>query len=89
MTVLFAMKHEKPEVMDIGLITMHALNTLVAGEPSVRTIFYKQFYTAIIKDTVAVMTDYRHMSGFKLQGLILQQLLAIVQEQGVLTENIL
>jgi exportin-1 len=30
LTILFAMKHEKPEAMDIGLNTMHALNTLVA-----------------------------------------------------------
>lgn len=57
--------------MDIGLTTMHALNHLVAGEIAVRTIFYKSFYTIIIKDTIAVMTDYRHMSGFKLQGLII------------------
>ena len=26
LTILFAMKHEKPEAMDIGLNTMHALN---------------------------------------------------------------
>lgn len=33
MTILFAMKHEKPELMEIGLETMHALNQLVATEP--------------------------------------------------------
>ncbi len=62
------MKHEKPELMEIGLETMHALNQLVMTEPSVATIFYKNFYVSIIKEILAVMTDYRHMSGFKLQG---------------------
>ncbi len=66
MTILFAMKHEKPEAMDIGLNTMHALNQLVSQEPSVCTAFYKNLYTLILKDTLAILTDYRHMAGFKL-----------------------
>lgn len=60
------MKHEKPEIMEIGLDTMFSLNDLIMKEPSVANIFYKNFYFTIIKDTLAVMTDYRHMSGFKL-----------------------
>jgi hypothetical protein len=69
------MKHEKPELMAIGLDTMQALNELVMKEPQISTIFYRNFYIIILKDTLAVMTDYRHMSGFKLQGIILAQLL--------------
>ena len=65
------MKHEKPELMEMGLETLHALNTLVMSEPSVAAIFYRNFYVLIIRDTLAVLTDYRHMSGFKLQGLII------------------
>ena len=65
------MKHEKPELMEIGLETLHALNQLVMGEPSVAGIFYKNFFTLIITDTLSVLTDYRHMSGFKLQCLII------------------
>jgi len=33
LTILFAMKHEKPELMEIGLETLSALNTLVINEP--------------------------------------------------------
>lgn len=33
LSVLFAMKHEKPEIMEIGLNTMFALNMTVASEP--------------------------------------------------------
>lgn len=68
MTIIFAMKHEKPEIMEIGLYTMFALNSLVIPEVSIANIFYSNFYSEILKETVATMTDYRHMSGFKLQG---------------------
>ena len=60
------MKHEKPEIMEIGLDTLFSLNDLVMKEPIVANIFYRNFFTIIIKDTLAVMTDYRHVSGFKL-----------------------
>jgi len=33
LTILFAMKHEKPELMEIGLETMHSLNLLVVSVP--------------------------------------------------------
>lgn len=69
------MKHEKPELMEIGLETMQALNSLVVTEPQIANIFYQNFYLLIIKDTLAVMTDYRHVAGFKLQGMILQQMI--------------
>lgn len=60
------MKHEKPELMEIGLETMQALNALVVSEPQIAAVFYQNFYVLIIRDTLAVMTDYRHVSGFKL-----------------------
>lgn len=60
------MKHEKPEFMEIGLETMQALNILVMSEPQIANIFYQNFFVLIIKDTLAVMTDYRHVSGFKI-----------------------
>lgn len=66
------MKHEKPELMEIGLETMQNLNLLVASVPHIASIFYKNFYLLMIRDILTVMTDYRHMSGFKLQALILQ-----------------
>jgi len=34
------MKHEKPELMEIGLETMHALNSLVVTQPHIASIFY-------------------------------------------------
>ena len=82
------MKHEKPELMEIGLETMSALNSLVINEPQIATIFYQNFYLLIIRDTLTVMTDYRHMSGFKLQGMILQQMIQVVQNNVVIFAKI-
>lgn len=65
--------------MEIGLDTLFSLNDLVMKEPQVASLFYQNFYVIIIKDILAVLTDYRHMSGFKLQGMILEQLLQIIE----------
>lgn len=83
-TVIFAMKHEKPEVMEIGLKSMYDLNDKVSQNPSACTIFYVSFYTLIIKETLNVMSDCRHLSGFELQWLIFQQLIKLV-EQNMIT----
>jgi hypothetical protein len=66
LTILFSMQHVKPEYMEIGLETMSALTTLLAQEPQAATLFYKNFYSKVLKDTLTVMTDYQHVSGFKL-----------------------
>ena len=71
LTVLFSIKHEKPELMEIGLETMHNLNLLVVSVPHIASIFYQNFYLLMIRDILTVMTDYRHVSGFKLLGLLL------------------
>lgn len=60
------MQHVKPEIMEIGLETMSALTTLLAQEPFYATWFYKNFYTKVLIDTLSFMTDYQHVSGFKL-----------------------
>ena len=54
-----------------------------------RSQFYSTFYLLILTDSLAVMTDYRHMSGFKLQGLILQQLIQIADADNFLDAKIL
>ena len=71
LTVIFAMKHEKPEVMEIGLNSVFDLNDKVSAVEYACTLFYSNFYTPIIKETLGVLSDCRHLSGFKLQCKIL------------------
>lgn len=60
------MQHFKPELMEIGLETMSNLTILVASEPKAATLFYQMFYTKIFTSTLSLLTDYQHVSGFKL-----------------------
>lgn len=83
MTILFAMKHEKPDLMELGLETMHSLNTLVVTNPEIASVFYERFYVLIVRDLLTLMTDYRHVSGFKLQGQILQQLIQVADSPAI------
>lgn len=83
-SVLFAMQHEKPDLMELGNESMHALCQTLAEQPSVATIFYVHFYSQCIKDTVNVMTDYRHMAGFKMQVRILMMLLQAVDSENII-----
>ena len=36
-------------------------------------------FTQVLRETLAVMIDYRHVSGFKMQAMILQELLSAVE----------
>lgn len=87
LTVLFSMSHVKPELMEIGLESMHSLTVLVSTEPYYATLFYQNFYCQILRDTITVMTDYQHVSGFKLQCSILQQLIQAVDRQDCIDPN--
>lgn len=65
--------------MEIGLETLNALNIVLLEDHQDKvTPFYKNFYTRIITETLRVMTDYRHMAGFKMQATILQNLIQLV-----------
>jgi hypothetical protein len=60
------MQHEKPELMELGLETMNALTMILLEHPDKITPFYVNFFTRILHETIKVLTDYKHMSGFKL-----------------------
>lgn len=86
-TVIYAMKHRKPEEMEIGLNSMIELTEKISGEPSVCSMFFESFYTLIIRETFGIMTDCFHLSGFKLQTKIIQRLLSLV-EQNLISVNL-
>lgn len=82
--VLFAMSHEKPDLMELGNESMFALCCTLAEQPAVATIFYKHFFTRCIRETLAVLTDYRHMAGFKMQGQIVMLMLQAVDSDQII-----
>jgi hypothetical protein len=70
-TVLYGIKHVMPELMEVNLLSILALTELLSTEPTYATIFYQRFYAKLLFDTLQVMTDYEHVSGFKEQAQIL------------------
>ena len=48
------------------------------------TDFYKFMYAQILRETLAVMIDYRHVSGFKMQAMIIQELLSAAENDKVI-----
>ncbi len=61
---------------------MHAMTIILREMPMVATDFYKVTYTQVLRETLAVMIDYRHVSGFKMQAMILQELLSAVLDDS-------
>ena len=55
MTVIFAMQHEKPELMELGLEAMNALICILKESPETATSFYQFFYSQILKENLAVI----------------------------------
>ena len=84
LTVVFSMQHEKPELMELGLESMHALICILKESPETATNFYQFFSAQIMKETLAVMVDYRHMSGFKQQAQIIQLLIEAVESNQII-----
>jgi len=74
-SLIWALKHEQPQVADIGLqILTQFLERLLSCPPQVYLPFFKQYYFTLLQDVLSVLSDTFHKSGFKLQQHILLQL---------------
>jgi len=85
-SLIWALKHEQPQVADSGLqILTQFLERLLSGPPQVFLPFFKQYYFTLLQDVLSVLADTLHRSGFKLQQHILLQLV-LASESGQLSE---
>jgi len=82
-SIIWAFKHEKPELADIGLNTMIILIQNMSTDQSVLNQFMQTFYMPICQDIFYVMTDTLHKSGFKLQTKILMMLIEIIENNMI------
>jgi exportin-1 len=82
-SVVFGIKHEMPELMEVSLKSVWDLNDSILQVGEVSVLFYTQFFTKLFREVVYVMTDCRHLSGFKLQCKILQQLIYIIETGAI------
>eukprot|EP00439_Symbiodinium_sp_Y106_P031899 s4000_g3.t2 len=81
-SLIWAMKHEQPQVADSGLqVLSQFLERLLNGPSSIYVPFFKQYYFLILQAVIGVLTDTFHKSGFKLQQHILLQLIVAAENQ--------
>jgi exportin-1 len=82
-SVVWAFRHTERNVADTGLnlllSLLQAFSTSAVADP-----FYSTFLLTIFQEVLAVMTDTYHKPGFKLHTLILQHLLSVGCEPGLL-----
>lgn len=79
-SLIWAVKHEQPQVSDSGLqILHHFLDRLLTGPPQLFTPFFKQYYFTLLQDILSVLTDTLHKAGLKLQQQIFAQLIGAVE----------
>ncbi len=83
-SIVWALKHTHPTLMELGLETMLSLISSVAEEQQVCTNFFVEYYTIILKDLLFIISDYQHVSGFKLQTAVLMKLLQVIEVNSVL-----
>ena len=76
-----------PEIMEIGLTSIKELNGKVMNVPQISQPFFTTCYSGLVNEVLQVLTDCRHLSGFKLQCQILSQLILVI-EQDVLSQPI-
>ena len=78
-SIIWAFKHTERNVAETGLEILLALLQNVQREPSVAQAFYQSFLLVLIQDTLAVMTDRLHKSGFKMHATLLRHIFHLVE----------
>lgn len=83
-SIVWAFRHTERNIADTGLNLLHELLVMLVGS-GVATGFHQAFYTQLVQEIFAVMTDTFHKPGFKLQTRILHHLFTIVQQTDIIT----
>ena len=84
-SVIWAFKHDQPELAEIGLLTMSELISKVSFNTEICNSFMKVFYMMVLQDIFYVLTDGLHKGGFIHQAEVIMKLFSIV-ENNVVTE---
>eukprot|EP00357_Protocruzia_adherens_P031388 CAMPEP_0115046264 /NCGR_PEP_ID=MMETSP0216-20121206/48648_1 /TAXON_ID=223996 /ORGANISM="Protocruzia adherens, Strain Boccale" /LENGTH=1097 /DNA_ID=CAMNT_0002429317 /DNA_START=4965 /DNA_END=8258 /DNA_ORIENTATION=- len=82
-TIVWAFKHEEPLIAENGLDICQKLLNLVAQNEQICNQFYQLYHLSLLKDIFYVLTDSFHLSGFKHQTVILQELFRVIESGQV------
>jgi exportin-1 len=72
------------DISDMGLqICVDLLNNFGKTPPGISNAFYQLFFCSILQDILYVLTNSFYSSGFKMQSVILMQMMGMVESGGV------
>ena len=74
----WAIRHTERTVSETGLRILEEMLRQISQRPEVADPFYTMYYTAILREIFAVLTDTFHKAEFKLHAAILRHLFDIV-----------
>jgi len=80
---VWALKHTRADIADIGLLTLLHLLETVNNDPVVLNPFYLKFMIPLMQDILYVLTDTLHKAGFKYHSRILLNMITAVENGRV------
>lgn len=80
--VIWAIRHTERNVADTGLHLLLEMLVMFSSSDAA-TSFHQTYYTQLMREIFAVMTDTFHKPGFKLQARILHHLFGVVQTDAI------
>ena len=86
--MIWAFKHEKPEIMELGLETVNFLIEGVTEDRELASSFFSTFYLKFLEELIIVMCDQLHFIGFDLQAKILQKLFWVIETNQVSSKQL-
>jgi exportin-1 len=78
-SIVWAFKHTERNIGEMGLEILYDLLQNLGRAPQVSQGFYQMFLLPLVQDIIYIMTDRLHKSGFRLQSMILMQIIHSVQ----------
>ena len=84
-SILWAVKHQEPNIAEIGLNTLINLITNLTPNKEALNQFYSAYLMQICRDIFIVLTDSLHKAGFKLQAEILRRLILAIETKVLIT----
>ncbi|KAG8925963.1 Karyopherin transporter [Tulasnella sp. 419] len=79
-SIMWAIKHTMRDIADTGLnLCIEVINNFASADPAIANAFFQGYFLSILQDTLFVLTDTDHKSGFKLQTVMLARLFNLVE----------
>jgi exportin-1 len=83
-SIVWSFKHTMREIGEVGLsVCVDLLANLSNCDKQLANQFYRDYYVSLLQDIFFVLTSTSHKAGFRLQSIILLELLRLVESNTI------